>query len=137
MTPILVFLGPLLGHPLDLTFTTLELGALGAAVILTGFVALDGKSNWLEGAMLCGVYAIARPRFLLLALAADRDGWPSFAPPAAGPKQGSPTNSNSRTCRHDRRTAHLGSAFVPIVETRCTMRYSASCGSLAPRNHDR
>jgi Ca2+:H+ antiporter len=33
VTPILVFLGPLLGHPLDLVFTPLELGALGAAVI--------------------------------------------------------------------------------------------------------
>jgi Ca2+:H+ antiporter len=63
VTPILVFLGPLLGHPLRLTFTTLELGALGAAVIVTGFVALDGKSNWLEGAMLCGVYAIAALAF--------------------------------------------------------------------------
>ena len=63
VTPILVFLGPLLGHPLDLVFTTLELGALGAAVILTGFIALDGKSNWLEGAMLCGVYLIAALAF--------------------------------------------------------------------------
>ena len=63
VTPILVFLGPLLGHPLRLTFTTLELGALGAAVVVTGFVALDGKSNWLEGAMLCGVYAIAALAF--------------------------------------------------------------------------
>jgi len=63
VTPILVFLGPLLGHPLDLTFTLLELGALGAAVIVTGFVALDGKSNWLEGAMLCGVYLIAALAF--------------------------------------------------------------------------
>ena len=63
VTPILVFLGPLLGHPLDLVFTPLELGALAAAVILTGFVALDGKSNWLEGAMLCGIYAIAALAF--------------------------------------------------------------------------
>lgn len=63
VTPILVFLGPLLGHPLNLTFTLLELGALGAAVILTGFIALDGKSNWLEGAMLCGVYLIAALAF--------------------------------------------------------------------------
>jgi Ca2+:H+ antiporter len=63
VTPILVFLGPLLGHPLDLVFTSLELGALAAAVILTGFIALDGKSNWLEGAMLCGVYAIAALAF--------------------------------------------------------------------------
>src|SRR5918998_752109 len=63
VTPILVFLGPLLGHPLRLTFTPLELGALGAAVVVTGFVALDGKSNWLEGAMLCGVYVIAALAF--------------------------------------------------------------------------
>jgi Ca2+:H+ antiporter len=63
VTPILVFLGPLLGHPLDLVFTTLELGALGAAVIVTAFISLDGESNWLEGAMLCGVYAIAALAF--------------------------------------------------------------------------
>ena len=63
VTPILVFLGPLLGHPLRLVFTPLELGALGAAVIITGFVALDGKSNWLEGAMLVGVYLIAALAF--------------------------------------------------------------------------
>jgi Ca2+:H+ antiporter len=63
VTPLLVFLGPLLGHPLHLSFTTLELGALGAAVVVTGFVALDGKSNWLEGAMLLGVYVIAALAF--------------------------------------------------------------------------
>jgi Ca2+:H+ antiporter len=63
VTPILVFLGPLLGHPLRLVFTPLELGSLGAAVIVTGFVALDGRSNWLEGAMLCGVYVIAALAF--------------------------------------------------------------------------
>ncbi|CAN5909947.1 calcium/proton exchanger [soil metagenome] len=63
VTPILVFLGPLLGHPLTLVFTPLELGALAAAVLVTGFVALDGKSNWLEGAMLCGLYLIAALAF--------------------------------------------------------------------------
>jgi Ca2+:H+ antiporter len=63
VTPILVFLGPLLGHPLRLVFTPLELGSLGAAVVVTGFVALDGESNWLEGAMLCGVYVIAALAF--------------------------------------------------------------------------
>ena len=63
VTPILVFLGPLLGNPLRLVFTPIELGALAAAVIVTGFIALDGKSNWLEGAMLCGVYTIAALAF--------------------------------------------------------------------------
>lgn len=63
VTPILVFLGALLGHPLILEFTLLELGALGAAVLVTGFIALDGKSNWLEGAMLCGLYVMAALAF--------------------------------------------------------------------------
>ncbi|HEV2745450.1 MAG TPA: hypothetical protein VGV91_20020, partial [Rubrobacter sp.] len=63
VTPILVFLGPLLGHPLRLVFTPLELGALAASVIVTGFVALDGRSNWLEGAMLLGVYLISAIAF--------------------------------------------------------------------------
>jgi Ca2+:H+ antiporter len=63
VTPILVFLGPLLGHPLRLVFTPLELGALAAAVVVTGFAALDGRSNWLEGAMLCGVYVIGALAF--------------------------------------------------------------------------
>jgi Ca2+:H+ antiporter len=63
VTPMLVFLGPPLGNPLKLVFSPLELGALGAAVVVTGFVALDGKSNWLEGAMLCGVYVISAIAF--------------------------------------------------------------------------
>ncbi len=63
VTPVLVFLGPLLGYPRDLVFTPLELGALAAAVIVTAFISLDGESNWLEGAMLCGVYAIAALAF--------------------------------------------------------------------------
>ena len=62
-TPILVFLGPLMGTPLDLVFTPLELVSLGAVVVVTAFIALDGESNWLEGAMLCGVYLIAALTF--------------------------------------------------------------------------
>ena len=63
VTPILVFLGPLLGTPLTLVFTPLVLVSLGAAVIVTAFIALDGESNWLEGAMLCGIYIIAALTF--------------------------------------------------------------------------
>ncbi len=63
VTPILVFFGAIIGEPLRLVFTPLELGALAAAVIITGFVALDGRSNWLEGAMLLGVYIISALAF--------------------------------------------------------------------------
>lgn len=63
VTPILVFFGALIGEPLRLVFTPLELGALAVSVIITGFVALDGRSNWLEGAMLLGVYFISALAF--------------------------------------------------------------------------
>jgi Ca2+:H+ antiporter len=53
----------LLGPPLDLVFTPLELVSLGAAVAFTAFIALDVESNRLEGAMLCGVYVIAALAF--------------------------------------------------------------------------
>jgi Ca2+:H+ antiporter len=56
VTPILVFLGPLLGTPLDLVFTPLELVSLGGAVVVTAFIAL-------EGVMLCGIYVIAALAF--------------------------------------------------------------------------
>ncbi len=63
VAPILVFLDSLLGYPLRLTFTPPELGAPGAVVIVTGFIALDGKSNWPEGAILVGIYLIAALAF--------------------------------------------------------------------------
>lgn len=66
VTGVLVLLGPVLGHPLALTFTPLELGTVAAAVIVTAIVALDGRSNWMEGAMLLGVYIIAALAFYFL-----------------------------------------------------------------------
>jgi Ca2+:H+ antiporter len=54
---------PLLGAPLDLVSTPLELISLRAGVVVAGFIALDGESHWLEGAMLCGVYLIAALTF--------------------------------------------------------------------------
>ncbi len=55
VTPILVFLGPLLGTPLDLVFTPLELVSLGAAVVVTAFIRLSappttGFEDFLLGA---------------------------------------------------------------------------------------
>ena len=58
VAPVLVFLSLLVGHPMDLIFSQLELVALGAAAGVSAMVAQDGMSNWLEGAMLVAVYAI-------------------------------------------------------------------------------
>jgi len=58
VAPVLVLLGALLGQPMDLVFTPLEVAAVAAAVGISALIALDGESNWLEGALLMIVYAI-------------------------------------------------------------------------------
>jgi len=58
VAPVLVFVGILLGAPMDLAFTRFEVVALGIAVIAVALIALDGESNWLEGAFLLAVYAV-------------------------------------------------------------------------------
>ena len=58
VAPVLVLLGALMGQPMDLVFTPLEIAAVGAAVGISALIALDGESNWLEGALLMLVYAI-------------------------------------------------------------------------------
>ncbi len=66
VAPVLVFVGLLLGHPLTLVFNTFELVALIAAVGISAMVALDGESNWLEGAQLLGVYVILGVAFFFV-----------------------------------------------------------------------
>jgi Ca2+:H+ antiporter len=63
VAPILVVLGALLGQPMDLVFTPLEVAAVAAAVGISALIALDGESNWLEGALLMIVYLILAVSF--------------------------------------------------------------------------
>jgi Ca2+:H+ antiporter len=58
VAPVLVLLGVVIGQPMDLVFTPLEVAAVAAAVGISALIALDGESNWLEGALLMIVYAI-------------------------------------------------------------------------------
>jgi Ca2+:H+ antiporter len=58
VAPVLVFAGVALGRRMDLVFTPLEVVAVAASVGAVTLVALDGESNWLEGAMLIAVYAV-------------------------------------------------------------------------------
>jgi Ca2+:H+ antiporter len=58
IAPLLVLVSGPLGHPLTLEFSALEVLALGISVGATTIITLDGESNWLEGAMLLGVYAL-------------------------------------------------------------------------------
>jgi Ca2+:H+ antiporter len=56
VVPILVLLGAVTGHPVDLVFSPLELAALTVSTLLTHQLLADGKANWLEGVMLLGLY---------------------------------------------------------------------------------
>jgi Ca2+:H+ antiporter len=66
VAPVLVFISLMMGNPLTLEFNNFDLIALTAATIIAAFVALDGESNWLEGAMLLAVYAILALAFFFL-----------------------------------------------------------------------
>jgi Ca2+:H+ antiporter len=58
VAPVLVFAGSLVGQPMDLLFTGYEVVAVGLSVLLARHLISNGKSSWLEGLMLLGVYAM-------------------------------------------------------------------------------
>jgi len=58
VAPVLVLFAVAVGAPLDLAFRPFEVAAVAVAVIATALVALDGETNWLEGAFLIFVYAV-------------------------------------------------------------------------------
>ncbi|MFL5299372.1 MAG: calcium/proton exchanger [Anaeromyxobacteraceae bacterium] len=58
VAPVLVFAGLAFGRPMDLVFSPLEVVAVAVSTGAITLVALDGETNWLEGAMLLAVYAV-------------------------------------------------------------------------------
>lgn len=58
VAPLLVFISLLIGSPLNLIFTPLELVTVGFGTLIMALIAGDGESNWLEGAELVAVYLI-------------------------------------------------------------------------------
>jgi Ca2+:H+ antiporter len=63
VAPVLVLIGLVIGQPMDLVFQPLEVAAVAAAVGISALIAIDGESNWLEGALLVIVYAILAVSF--------------------------------------------------------------------------
>ncbi len=63
VAPLLVLIGVAIGQPMDLVFTPLEVAAVAAAVGISALMAIDGESNWLEGALLILVYVILAVSF--------------------------------------------------------------------------
>ncbi|EON99863.1 putative calcium proton exchanger protein [Phaeoacremonium minimum UCRPA7] len=58
VTPFLVILGWIMGVPMTLQFETFETVAFFISVVVVTYTVQDGKSNYLEGAMLMGLYVI-------------------------------------------------------------------------------
>ena len=64
--PVLVFLSIPLGHPLTLVFAPFEIVAVGLAAIVAALIAIDGESNWLEGAQLVATFLMLAVAFYFL-----------------------------------------------------------------------
>jgi Ca2+:H+ antiporter len=58
VAPVLVFVGQVMGQPIDLNFNPFEVSALVIAVIVTNLISSGGRSNWLDGALLLATYFI-------------------------------------------------------------------------------
>ena len=67
VAPLLVFVSRFMSHgPMDLRFTSFEVLAVAVAVGVVNFVAQDGETHWLEGALLLAVYVILGIAFFYL-----------------------------------------------------------------------
>jgi Ca2+:H+ antiporter len=71
VAPVLVFISLLFGQRLLLVFTDFELVVLFGASLIAALIALDGETNWLEGAMLLAVYIIIALAFFFLPAPAE------------------------------------------------------------------
>ena len=58
MAPLLVLVGQAIGQPMDLDFNPFEVVAVALAIVVANLISLDGRSNWLEGALLLATYTI-------------------------------------------------------------------------------
>ena len=58
VAPVLVIAGHLMGTPLGLEFTILEVVAIMLSVAAVTLLVLDGKTNWFEGVQLLAIYLI-------------------------------------------------------------------------------
>ncbi len=58
VTPLVVILGWIMKKDMSLFFTLFETVSLFVSAFIVNFLVLDGRSNYLEGALLCSAYVI-------------------------------------------------------------------------------
>ena len=58
VAPALVFISLALGRPMDFIFTGFEVAIVALATFIFTVISVDGRSNWLEGLQLTGLYVV-------------------------------------------------------------------------------
>jgi Ca2+:H+ antiporter len=66
VAPVLVIAGHLIGRPLGLEFTLLEVAAVVLSVFAVANLVQDGKTNWFEGVQLLAIYFILAVTFFFV-----------------------------------------------------------------------
>jgi Ca2+:H+ antiporter len=63
VAPVIVFASFIIGKPMNLCFSEMELVSIIVSVLILSFVVNDGECNWLEGVQLLSVYSILAVTF--------------------------------------------------------------------------
>jgi Ca2+:H+ antiporter len=63
VAPVLVFVSWIIGQPMSLVFTPLEITGIALAVFTVDMIASDGETTWFEGVQLLAVYLILAVAF--------------------------------------------------------------------------
>ena len=66
VAPALVIAGHVIGQPLGLEFTLLEVAAVMLSVMVVANLVQDGRTNWFEGVQLLAIYAILAMAFYFI-----------------------------------------------------------------------
>ncbi len=66
VAPVLVFASLLMGHPMSLVFSPLEIAGIALAVLIVEMISSDGETTWFEGAELIAVYLILAVSFFFV-----------------------------------------------------------------------
>ena len=65
VAPVMILVAWAMNVPLTFEFGMLETVAAFLSVLIVNVIAADGKSNWLEGALLLGTYVVLGAAFLV------------------------------------------------------------------------
>ena len=66
VAPVLVFLSHLLGNPMQLMFSPLEIAGIALAILILEMIVNDGETVWFEGVELLAAYLILGIAFFLV-----------------------------------------------------------------------